>query len=408
MKLVINKPRIEKNRLISTIEFDQGKKYDLFFEVEQEYIQYLSEDNANSFLIALLPFVVKHNYDVEVESSISSQLYFQLTNFLLPLLCSEFKKKNINIKCNLTNEKTNGKAVGASISCGVDSFYTLYKNIDNKDPEYNITHLCFFNAGSNGEFGGDEAYNLYLKRVNHVSEFCKENNFKLVTINSNINELIKMNHEKRHTFTTLACVYSLEKLFGKYYFASGLGFNGSHISEEDTAFYDILNVHCLSNENIEFYCSGMETTRMKKIEYISSYEQTYNWLNVCIGDEWENCCKCKKCIRTMTALESIGKLQKYEKVFDLEYYFKNRNKIISNLLKGSRNKLQKEFCIEIIDSYKKNNIKFSIFSYLLSFIPSLEDIKIIGKKILPKKLYIKVRNAVKKDELEKINDGWMD
>ena len=368
----------------------------MYFEVDDEYKTYLCEDNANAFLVALLPFIVKHNYNVIVKDKISSRLYYQITTYLLPLLCESFNKKPINITCDLTDKKYNGKAVGTSISCGVDSFYTLFKHNNLKDKTKNITHLCFFNAGSNGDFGGEEARELYKKRVNKIERFCKKYKYPLIKVDSNMNELIMMRHEKRHTFTTLACVYVFEKLFNTYYFPSGLSFNNSHIDEIDTAYYDILNVECLSNENILFYCSGLEVTRMKKIEFISNFKETYKWLNVCVGTkEWCNCTKCHKCLRTITALESIKKLDNYSSVFDLGYYYKNRKKLLSNLIRENRNRLEGVFSKEIINSYKKNNVKIPFISYILSYRITKKNIKDFIKKIIHKKP-------------NKINDGWAD
>ena len=398
MKLIINKPVIKDNKLISKIEYD-NKTYDLFFQVEDEYREYLCDNNCNSFLIALLPFIVKHNYDVEVRGKISSKLYYQLMMYLIPMLCTAFDKHQINIDCELTNETYNSKGVGASISCGVDSFYTLFKHQKLKDKYNNITHLCFFNAGSNGK--GEKGRNLFKTRIQNIKKFCLDYNYNFVTVDTNINELIMMGHEMRHTFTTLSCVYALEKLFKIYYFASGFGFDGSHIDENDTAFYDVLNTQCLSNENITFYCSGMEATRMDKIKYISNFSETYNWLNVCIGDEWNNCGKCKKCIRTMTALESIGKLDHYKNVFDLNYYYNNKAKILSTVIIGNRDKIQHEFYNEILKSYKQNKIKIPIMAYILSLTPSKENIKLFLKNILPQFI---IKNINKKNK----NIGWRD
>ncbi len=391
MDLIINKPYILENKLISTIEYE-NKKYDLYFKVNNEYKDYLSDDTANAFLIALIPYIIKHNYNVIIKAKISKKIYYQLSTYLLPMLCEAFNKKPVSIKCELTDEHFNSKGVGASISCGVDSFYTLFKHQKLLDNQRNITHLCFFNAGSNGEYGGEAARELYNERVANIKEFCKKYNYPLVLVDTNMNELIMMNHEKRHTFTTLSCVYALEKLFNTYYFASGLRFDGSHIDEADTAFYDILNMQCLSNENITFYCSGIEVSRLEKIKYISQFKETYDWLNVCVGDKWQNDGKCSKCIRTITALESINKLREYKNVFDLDNYYKNRIKILSNIIKGCRKKIQREFCIEILNSYKENKIRIPILSYILSYRISKQAIK---------------RIFIKKDK-KAIKDGWID
>ena len=294
----------------------------------------------------------------------------------------------------------NGTGVGASISCGVDSFYTLLKHQNQKDEKYNITHLTFFNAGSNGEYGGEKARDLFNKRVEYVGKFCEENNYNLITIDTNINEFLMMNHEKTHTFRTLGCVLALQKLFSKYYFASGLPFDGSHIDESDTAFYDILNVQCFSNENISFYCSGIETTRLEKIKYISNFKETYNWLNVCVIDE-SNCGKCEKCIRTMTALDSIGSLERYSNVFDIDEFYKNKSKYMVNILEYNREKLKHNLYQEIIDEYKKsNNNPFT----LLIYIRSLRITKQKLKNLVPQKL----KKVIKRKLKSKNNDGWCD
>lgn len=395
--MIIKNIHKNKNKLI--IEVDSSNKIkELYFEVNNEYSDFLCDSLYDSFVVSLLPYAIKHGEDITINGYISSKLYYQLKTYLIPLLCKTFNKKNININTKIKENKYKGKGVGASISCGVDSFYTLLNHTNQKDKNYNITHLTFFNAGSNGDYGGDKSRELFKKRVRYVQKFCKENNYKLITVDTNINEFLMMNHEKTHTFRTLGCVLALQKLFSKYYFASGLPFNGSHIDELDTAYYDILNVQCLSNENISFYCSGIEVTRQEKIEYISNFKETYKWLNVCVKDE-NNCCKCEKCIRTMIALESIGKLEKYNKVFNLKYYYNNKNKILGKALKYNRDRMKSELYNEIIKAYKKNKVKIPFISYVYSLRLDKNDIK----RILPKFVVRYLRKKIKGT-----NDGWTD
>ena len=281
-ELIIEMPKIEKSlnkaKLVAEIRVENSEKYNLWFEVEKEYEKYLCVETADAFLVALIPYFVKHNLNVKINGKISSKLYYQLINYLFPLLRRGYKKNNLDIDCQITDVKYDSKGVGASISCGVDSFYTLFKHKDLSDSKYNITHLTFFNAGSHGEYGGEEARHLYHKRLKNIKSFCDENNYKLVTVDSNMNEFIMMSHLVTHTFRTLGCVLALQKLFGKYYFASGTNFDDTRITPISCAYYDILNVHCLSTENTQIYCSGIETTRLEKIKYISQFEETYNWL----------------------------------------------------------------------------------------------------------------------------------
>ena len=401
MNLVINKAKVIDNRLVSCIEYD-NKKYDLYFEVEKEYVKYFCYETLDAFLVTLIPFIVKHNFDVKVDGKISSKLYYQLTNYLLPLLCDKFNKKKINIECEISEENFNGKGVGASISCGVDSFYTLLKHTNQIDSKYNITHLTFFNAGSHGEFGGDKARNLFNERLKFVRAFCEQNNYKLVTVDSNMNELIMMNHKKTHSFRTLGCVLALQKLFGKYYFASGYHYDDMKLDEDSCGHYDTLNVQCLSNETLTIYSSGLEVTRLDKVKYISDFDITYNWLNVCVTTG-PNCGKCIKCSRTIAELDSIGKIEKYKNVFDLSDYYKNRNRIMIDILKESREKNTCDaiYLKEILEEFKKNKLKISIFVYILSYIPNINDVKKVIKKVLPKTII----KTIKKN---KIDDGWTD
>lgn len=396
MQLIINKAKIERNRMISCIEYED-KKYDMYYEVEEEYVKYLCDETLDAFLVSLIPFIVKHNYDVKINGKISSKLFYQLNTYLLPLLCSEFKKEKINIECELTDIDFKSEGVGASISCGVDSFYTLLKHQNQADKKYNISHLTFFNTGSHGEYGGDKARTLFHERLKLIREFCNENNMKLVTVDSNMNELIMMNHKKTHTFRTIGCVLALQKLFGKYYFASGYHYNDMKIDEDSSAHYDTLNVQCLSNETLSIYSSGLEVNRMDKVKYISDYDITYNWLNVCVSTA-NNCSICHKCERTMTALDSIGKIEKYKNVFNLDSYYKKRNKYIGRLSNIYNDRLTKTYNKEIFQSFKENNIKIPFKSYLYAIMPRKKHIKNFVNRILPQN----------KNKSNAIRDGWMD
>lgn len=388
------------NKIIIDIESLNSIKK-VYFEVNNKYSEYLCDELYDSFVISLIPYAIKHNEDIIIDGYISSKIYYQLTTYLIPLLSKTFNKKLVKIEAKIKEIYYKGSGVGASISCGVDSFYTLLKHKNQKDNNYNITHLTFFNAGSNGQYGGEKAKNLFKKRVKYVSEFCKQNNYNLITIDTNINEFLMMNHEKTHSFRTLGCVLALQKLFSKYYFASGLPFDGSHIDESDTAFYDILNVQCLSNENISFYCSGIETTRLEKIKYISKFKETYNWLNVCVIDDI-NCGKCEKCIRTMTALDAIGCLEKYNSVFDTKGFYKNKKKYMINILEYNREKLKHGLYQEIIDEYKKKNNPFTLWTYFRSLRITKQKIK----NLIPIKLKRIIKRNLKMKNL--INDGWND
>ena len=392
--LTINQSYIKDNRLCAEILAE--KPYEMWFEVEEEYKKYLCNEKEDAFLIAVLPYAIKHELNIVVEGCISSKLYYQLDKCLIPLLCKKFGKKKIQISSKLDNSTlVHENAVGTGVSCGVDSFYTMLKNTNLEEKEFNITHLTFFNAGASGRFGGEEARNLYNVRKEKARKFAEDNNCKFVCVDTNMNEFLMMSHIATHTFRSLACVLAIQKLFSKYYYASaGDDFDDTKISTESTAYYDILNVQCLSNENVQFYSDGVGVSRLEKIKEIVKYPVTYDWLNVCI-DEDRNCGYCPKCKRTQLEVDSIGKISKYEKVFSLNYFYKNRNKFLADMLIQK----QKNFYFkEIYNEYKNNNIKIPISVYFVALAKSI---------IMPLKRFIKKLIFRKRNDAKKIDEGWI-
>lgn len=392
-QIKINKPYLEeignKIRLCAEIEKDREKTI-LWYEVDKKFGKYLCNEHIDAFVVMLIPFIVEHGYDIISNGLISEKLYYQLTNYELPLMCEYLKREPVTINCDTDDMNFKGKEVGTGLSGGVDSFYTISKNIKNT-PNYQLTYLTFFNVGASGDFGGIEARNLFKARIDFVKNFAEENNLGFITIDSNISEFINMDYIKTHTFRSLSAVLALQKLFKTYYYSSGYCFQNSHISDEDCAYYDILNMQCLSTESVSFYNQGMETTRIGKAKEISNYSPTYKYLNVCVKED-HNCSKCEKCLRTMFALDSLGVLDKYKKVFDIEDFRKHMFKNYIFLLKKVHKK--NRYYIESYEMYRKNKVKIPLLARIISYIPNLHDIWYYTPEPIRKKL----RKYVKKNE----------
>ena len=148
-------------------------------------------------------------------------------------------------------------------------------------------------------WGGGGARKTFHKRLNYLIDISQEYNLKVVDVDTNINEFLMQIQEKTHTFRTLSTILALQKLFKIYYYGSGLPFYKFHFEEHDPAYYDLLNMVCLSTDNISFYSSGGETTRLGKLKEISTNNIAHEYLNVCIAGGIPNCGKCEKCRRTM-------------------------------------------------------------------------------------------------------------
>ena len=73
--------------------------------------------------------------------------------------------------------------------------------------------------------------------------------------------------------------------------------------------------HLLSADRLEIVHHGAATRRIEKVAALIEWPETYHGLHVCMNmkeyDGVQNCCRCEKCLRTMTMLEVLGVYDKY-------------------------------------------------------------------------------------------------
>lgn len=382
----LEKPYIEnkndKSRLCCKIIENDKREYLAWFEVDKQYEKYLCVEKLDGFVVNLLLYCMENQHDIICECPISEKLYFQLTRLLIPSISKNLNKYNsISIKADLSNEKLESAyKVGTGFSGGVDSFYTICSNLNKNTKDFNLTHLTFFNAGASGSFGGEQSRKLYEERLNQMSKNISIfDNLPLLPVDTNINEFLNEDHEQTHTFRSLSIPLVLQKLFSVYYYSSGVEFSEFSFIEEDTAYYDILTLSCLSTENISFYSIGGEASRIEKLEYISSFDYVPKVLDVCVKDKI-NCGVCEKCVRTQMGLYSINKLGLYQDSFNLDIFNSRLKQNIAYVLFKKKNN---EFYNEIYENMKRNSIKIPFSSVLLSkwyyIVRKIKDNKLVRK-----------------------------
>lgn len=325
-EISIGKPYIKKNgnksRLCSVLT-ENDKTYEMWFEVDAEYEKYLCTERIDAFVLAVLMYCLKNSIDIRSDWVISRQMYYQLTNSYIETLGNHTDAfQPIHIYVPTSDEKLeNAGGVGTGVSGGVDSFCSILKHyqLGAELENYSLTHLTFFNAGSHGDFGGDEARALFKKRAEVGKAIAGELELPIVIIDSNLSEFVQMPFLPTASIRNLAMVMSVQKLFSKYYFSSGEPIHWFHVDPTENDNYDLLNTYVCSNENVTIHNTGMSVTRLEKLQFISDYPITYKYLNICIQED-QNCGECDKCVRTMNALYALGKLDRYAPVFDLEKY----------------------------------------------------------------------------------------
>lgn len=353
----------------------------LWFKIEKKYKEYVTIENSDAGLISLLLLGMKQGENIEVEGQVSERLYYGIKNYIISALnLANMEWQKIDIKVDKLNKYkiSESKENGTGLSCGIDSLSTIY-NHDRLEEEYKVSYFTFLNAGSHGEYGGEIARQVFEERYKLISNYPTKNN--IIKIDSNINEILMMNHQLTHTLRSIGCILNLQKLFKYYYYASTYRFENYQLkNSHDTGNYDILLLPLLSTETTNFYSSVSHLTRVERTLLVSNYPESYDNLNVCVASSStqivENCSVCSKCLRTEIALDLLGKLHLYKKVFDIDKYNKVKTKYIGYVLSNKKNDI---FLNEIYELMKEKKYKIRISSYIYMY---LYMVKQIVKKVI--------------------------
>ena len=370
--LRIGKPSItisdKRAKLSANISNNEnGTNFDLWYDVDKTYAEYLCSETSDAFLVAMLPYAMEHQLDIICDDTISEKLYFNLQQNLIPIL-SKYSKifKRIKIIAEKRTNKrfTTATANATGLSCGVDSFDTIKDMLYNTSKSYELSALTFFNVGSHRSTSGldnTQSLQLYTKRLENSARIAKLLNLPLIDINSNLGEHLTQPFVKVHHYCSFSAVLALQKLFGNYFYSSAYPVSYFSIKKCDVgaAYYEPLTAKYLCTETTEFHISGLNKTRIDKIKNISDFPIANDNLNVCFKSD-TNCGSCEKCIRTQLELYSCGKLELFKNSFDIDKFNKNFDKYMKYALKHQN---QSAYA-EILKEMKNNNINLNIHQHL--------------------------------------------
>ena len=367
--MIVISPQVikeENDFVIISSEFQINDKTDvLWYKIPLKYKSYLVSERLDAFVVGLLFLALKTGNNIKVGGAISARLFYTLNHYLINALClANPKFKRIEISATTLDESDLNRAnvAATGLSCGVDSFATYYDHI-NEEGAYIIKYFTFLNAGSHGDYGGENSRKIFYQRFIKVKEFSDNAGEEIISIDSNISEIIKMNFLQTNTLRNISCVLNLQKLFRNYYLASKNRFDVLKLNAKDNQDYDTLLLNFLSTESTTFYSSVSQLKRTERTELISNFPDTYNHLDVCTNPEEAikkiNCSKCDKCLRTQLTLDILGNLESYNSVFDLKEYYKRKNDFIGKII-ARRND---PFSSDIYDLIKERKLNKRIYRY---------------------------------------------
>lgn len=356
----------EKEDVKISVSIESGRLgfKELWFSTPKMYETCLCKSRMDGFLIGMLFPAMQYGEDIHVRGCISEKLLFNLNNYVVPLLLTFSPScKHIKITADETSaERFDCNGVGTGFSGGVDSFCTIYDRLElESSPDYKINSLLFLNVGSHS--WGDQkdfesAKNKFQERYNYLRKFTDEVGIDFITLDSNLHAFHPWGHQKTHTLTSAAGVLMLQSYYSKYYYASsGLSYNDlllNAIRYKDVsvgAYCDPILLPLLSTESLELIPDGTQYTRTEKMLHIIDYEPVRRYLNVCVSsdDSHENCSVCSKCCRTLMTLSSVGKLDQFSHLFDIEKYQK----------KAERRYICEQMLVSNKDPYARQSIELA-------------------------------------------------
>lgn len=381
--IIIDKPFIaEVNnavRLCSVITYD-GVSRELYYEVPQLYKDALCADRSDAFLCALLTLAMEIGYDIVCKAPLSEQLYYQLTFYYLPII-SEHQKgmADINIDAELTSERINnvyGVATGAS--GGVDSFYSILRHKNINLLSRKLTHLVFSSVCTLDN-DDDRNRQWFNEKRLQIQEIANDFELPLIPIYSNIHLFYPFPFKTFCYFFApqyAACALALQNLISIYYQSSGYTLDCFNINTQNSgAYFDLFNLKCLSTENITFYSTGTEKTRLEKVAHIADNSVVQKYISVCqeevtgtghvrIGKT--NCGKCLKCLRTLSELYSLEKIELFNKSIETEYYLSHTQKELARMTYLNSDAFNDEIIFKLRE---KNKIKAGFYIWKIIYAP---------------------------------------
>lgn len=316
----------------------------LWFGVEKEYARYFTR-RADPFLLALLGTAMRRGLDICCESPVSQRLVYQLQNSYIPSLVRVGRAKPVAVHAPFASGKEeNAGARATGFTGGVDSLYTIMRHTSNAvPPDFRLTHVTVLNVGA---FKGEHYRQNFLSACKYASRFAAEQGLGLVCIDSNFNEVLKTSQSVNglHSFAgelpyrIFGAAHVLSGLFSEYYLSAEVPFWQFTLAEkeppEDISYFDLFSSVACSTDTLTCHCTGGEVSRVQKLEMLSDWEPSYHWLHACFTAEG-SCGVCRKCVMAQTVFYCLGKLERYQNIYNIKKFLENKDVFLARALMNS-------------------------------------------------------------------------
>lgn len=317
-------------------------------------------------VVSLMYNLLAGGYDFKSEIPISERLYHHLTKDFIPNIVSMNKIKcppELIVPVDQTPLKQEASWVGTGVSCGIDSFAAIKEYSEEKLEKYRLTHLLYFKVGAHhGRIHPcpeDVENRIFHEELAIADNFCKQNDYKLVVVDSNIDQMANqfwgvIPFGNVAWFRNVGVMLMLQAYFSKYIFGTSYTFEDFNMDFRDGLEFNLMwSMPLLGSDNLEVTPASSAMTRVEKTASIANFAPAFDNLMVCWSGHI-NCGECAKCIRTLVALDWLGALDNFKNSFDIEKYHSKKKQHLQHIVKCSK---YDPFFRELVDYAKANNIK---------------------------------------------------
>jgi hypothetical protein len=281
---------------------------ELVFEYPARFADWISP-RADGFVAALILRAMQAREPIEVRAPISARFAGGLAAYQ-QTFAAWFPERLAPVEVRAPVEavpREHAAATATAFSGGVDSFYTLWSHYPDNEPDEasRITHALFLH-GFDLPLGWTAAYDtargLYADCMRGLG-------IDLIAAGTNVKAFLpRADWWLFHGGALIGAALVLDRGVRRFYVPATHDY-GHLVPWGSDPRVDPL----LSTEALEVVHDGAEATRLHKTRVIGRWPPTVGRLRVCgrADRSVPNCCRCGKCLRTMTTLELFGLLARH-------------------------------------------------------------------------------------------------
>lgn len=312
----------------------KGREEILWFSVDRRYGEFLTEDRADPWIVALLTTAMREGIDIVCEAPVTRRLRYQLNHYLIPMMAANMDVfHEITIRAALTDEQIPcAGAVGTGWTGGVDSMFTYMCSVRGREEK--LTHLLITSNGALEEPDNSAALKGLVEQAE--AGFAAEAGLQVIGVDTNLQDVLPEPFLAVGSFRHGSVVLALQKLFRVFLFSAAYEFSRFSFDAENSFYYDLASLSCFETDNTTFYAAGGAYSRVQKLQELSDFQPAHKYLHPCIHITGKNCGRCGKCVRTETVLYGLGTLDRFSEVFDVEEFEKNKDWYLAQLLANEK------------------------------------------------------------------------